>query len=223
MGRLRGVLQGIWSALFPRACVICECEGDILCASCEEGVKVPAWHLHTEREEVSVFSRAPYKERAVQRLLHAWKYKGDRSAGEWWQKWISETVAAPAVFHSAIFVPVPLAREACAERGFNQAELLARVLAIKHGGSVELFLERFPRKTQAKTKKEERGSARKESPYYASVIAKRMQATHGLPKEVILVDDVYTTGSTIMACADVLKELGVEKIFACTLAYGNDT
>jgi ComF family protein len=171
---------------------------------------------------VAVFSRASYKERAVQRLLHAWKYRGDSSAGEWWQKWIRETAAAPAVFHGALFVPVPLAREACAERGFNQAELLARALAAQHEGSIELLLERLPRKAQAKTEKEDRGNARTQSPYSASVIAKRLQAAHMLPQEVILVDDVYTTGSTIMACVDTLKEIGVEKISAVTLAYGND-
>lgn len=218
-----GVLQGIWNALFPRSCVICGCEGDILCTSCKTAVRVPAWHLHTEREGVKVFSRVSYKERAVQRLLHAWKYQGDSSAGEWWQTWIGEVTAAPAVFCGALFIPVPLAREAFAERGFNQAELLARALAARHGGSVELFLNRLPRKAQAKTEKENRGNARKQNPYYLSAVAKRMQGAGQIPKMAILVDDVYTTGSTIMACMDALKEVGVEKIFAATLAYGNDT
>ncbi len=222
MGGLAGLFGVFWDALFPRACVVCEREGDVICSSCAQNIKIPVWHLHTEREGVQVFSRVSYKERAVQRLLHAWKYKGDSSAGEWWQKWIRETDAISAVFHDAIFVPVPLAREAFAERGFNQAELLARALAAKHGGSVGLFLERLPRKAQAKTEKEDRSNTRKQSPYYASPIGKRMQATGQIPKEVILVDDVYTTGSTIMACADMLKEMGVEKIFAATLAYGND-
>ncbi|MEK9156518.1 MAG: phosphoribosyltransferase family protein [Patescibacteria group bacterium] len=222
MGGLARLFGVFWDALFPRACVVCEREGDIICVSCAQNVKIPAWHLHTEREGVRVFSRASYKERAVQRLLHAWKYKGDSSAGEWWQKWISETAAAPAVFHDAIFVPVPLAREAFAERGFNQAELLARALAAKHGGSVKLLLERLPRKAQAKTEKEDRGNARTQNPYHVNLVGRRMQAAGQLPKEVILVDDVYTTGSTIMACADMLKEMGVEKIFAITLAYGND-
>ncbi len=222
MGRLRRVLQGIWDAVFPRSCVICGCEGEILCDACEKGVKIPAWHVHTEREGVTVFSRVSYKERAVQRMLHTWKYQGDSSAGKWWQKWISETTATPAVFHSAIFVPVPLAREAFAERGFNQAELLARALAVRHEGLVELLLERLPRKAQAKTEKENRGNARTQSPYQMSSIGKRMQTGGQLPKEVILIDDVYTTGSTIMACVDMLKEMGVEKIFAATLAYGND-
>jgi len=158
----------------------------------------------------------------VQRLLHAWKYQGDTSAGVWWQKWICETAAAPAVFHGAVFVPVPLAREAFAERGFNQAELLARALATQHGGSIAFLLERLPRKAQAKTEKEKRGDARKQSPYYASASAKRMQVAGQLPQEVILVDDVYTTGSTMMACADALQEIGVKKIFAVTLAYGNN-
>ncbi len=234
MGRLKDIVRVFWDAFFPRSCVVCKEEGDMLCTSCAALVRIPAWHVHAEREGVRVFSRVSYKERAVQRLLHAWKYQGDSFAGVWWQAWIAEDDALLSIFRDVVFVPVPLAREAFAERGFNQAEKLAQALAQTHNGQVLQLLERSPRKAQAKTDKAHRGDMRTQNPYHLSDAGKTLQRRptslerstfperQTFFKRVVLVDDVYTTGSTIMACADVLKQAGVQEIFACTLAYGND-
>lgn len=222
MGRLVWLGKILLSALFPRTCVMCDAEGEILCSWCAKKVYIPVWHAQKEQEGIEIFSRISYKEKAVQRLLHAWKYRGDTSAGEWWKKWICEEGQAPQSFVGAVFVPVPLAREAYAERGFNQAEVLAKALAITYGGKAEEFLGRFPRKAQAKTEKEHRGKAREQNPYYKERSFVHAQTQGQMPKTVILVDDVVTTGTTILACADILRDAGVEKIFAVTLAYGNN-
>lgn len=222
MGGLAWLVNGVLSALFPRTCVMCDAEGQILCSLCAKKVRIPAWHVQKDQEGIEIFSRVSYKEKAVQHLLHAWKYRGDISAGEWWKKWICEEGQAPQDFVGAIFVPVPLAREAYAERGFNQAEILAKALATKYEGRVGEFLGRFPRKAQAKTEKEYRGKAREQNPYYKEQLFIQAQTRGQVPKSIILVDDVVTTGATMLACADTLRNAGVEKIFAVTLAYGND-
>jgi len=43
----------------------------------------------------------------------------------------------------------------------------------------------------------------------------------GVPKQVILVDDVYTTGRTMQVCAEVLKRAGVRTVWGCVLARGD--
>lgn len=222
MGRLRGFFSLLLGALFPRACVMCSAEGEILCSICARQVHIPAWHVQRIQEGTPLFSRISYKEKAVQRMLHAWKYRGDASAGVWWSTWISEEGGAPQEFAGAVFVPVPLAREAYAERGFNQAEVLAVALAKKYNGTVAHLLGRVPRKAQAKTKKEDRATARAQSPFYEEKVLTQARAQGGVPWAVILVDDVVTTGSTLMACADKLKAAGVQNVCAATLAYGND-
>lgn len=220
MDGLAKVFSLVWDALFPRSCVMCKEEGELLCEVCAKEIEIPSWFVHQTEGSLCIFSRCSYKERAVQKLLHAWKYQGDILAGEWWKKWITQG-NAPEVFTHAVFVPVPLAREAYAERGFNQAELLARALAQKYQGTCGVLLERTPRKSQAKTAKEKRGSLRKESPYAITAHAKDLKKRNEFPKKIILVDDVTTTGSTLLACADALTSVGVEQIAACTLAYGN--
>lgn len=200
---------------------MCKEEGEILCRKCGSEVKIPPWFLHQEKDGVRVFSRISYKEKSVQKLLHAWKYRGDVSAGEWWKGWIVEG-EFPEIFTQAVFVPVPLAREVYAERGFNQAEELARALAQANNGSVERLLDRRPRKSQAKTEKSDRGEIRAANPYLLSKGHKKLKEERRLSPRIILVDDVSTTGSTLLACADVLRKEGVEEIIACTLAFGND-
>lgn len=220
MEGLKKIVTCFADALFPRSCVVCEEEGQVLCAACEKQVRLPAWHEKTV-ENLTLFSRVSYKERAVQKLLHAWKYQGDQSAGKWWKLWIAERDQAPTCFAGAMFVPVPLAREAYAERGFNQAEELASALARAHGGICARLLVRTPRKSQAKTQKNERGEIRSENPYALRSKEARAIAATGNAPSVILVDDVTTTGSTLLACADILRTAGWKSVAGCTLAYGN--
>jgi competence protein ComFC len=222
MERLTKFLLMFWDALFPRSCVVCKEEGSLLCKTCAEQVHIPAWSVHQTEEGIQIFSRISYKERAVQKILHAWKYQGDSSAGEQWKTWITEG-EIPETWRKITCVPVPLAREAYAERGFNQAEELAKVLAIKCDGRCLTLLERFPTKAQAKTNKHERQEVRNGQVYDVSKHAKELQNKGGLPERVLLIDDVTTTGSTLLACAEELQRLGVREVFACTLAYGNAT
>lgn len=221
MEGLKKFLKVIGDALFPRSCVLCKEEGEVLCKTCAEKVKIPVWFVHQEIGGIRIFSRVSYKERSVQKLLHAWKYQGDTSAGEWWKAWIQEK-EAPSFFAHAIFVPVPLARETCAERGFNQAEELAMALATAYAGKVVNLLERRPRKSQAKKEKNERNEIRAANPYFPSEACKKLKEEGKIPVTVVLIDDVSTTGNTVLACADVLRKEGVKEITACTLAFGND-
>lgn len=221
MAGLGHLFQNILHALFPRSCVVCREEGDILCASCAAQVKLPVWHMRADVHDMLLYTRASYKEVAVQRLLHAWKYRGDTSAGEWWKRWIAEGDIPWKLPEKTVIVPVPLAREAYAERGFNQAEELARALAQKYHLPVGFFLERVPRNAQAKTEKSARGDIREHNPYRPSKDLRSAIVRHDIPECVVIVDDVSTTGSTLRACADILRAEGVGHIVFCSLAYGN--
>lgn len=217
MARLKRLFSFIADALFPRACVLCKEEGEILCAACAQNVKLPAWHQQKEIGSVVIFSRVSYKEPAVQKLLHAWKYQGDASAGTWWKTWMQEGDLS-CFGTNPLYIPVPLAKEAYAERGFNQAKELARALAERTGGEMRDILERHPRKSQAKTSKTARAQVVTQNPYEW----KRGEHWREEGRLVWIVDDVATTGSTLVACAEILRKGGVQNIAACTLAYGND-
>jgi ComF family protein len=113
-----------------------------------------------------------------------------------------------------LIVPVPLHPERERERGFNQAALLARELAVLSG----LELDEHSVVRRLSTERHRAGMdaiARRQS------VAEAFSIRH--PKlirgrRVLLIDDVFTTGATISACAVALKEAGAEEVFALTLA-----
>ena len=112
------------------------------------------------------------------------------------------------------FVPVPLHRARFRERGYNQAEMIARALASHTGGRVCRWLRRSVfRVSQTKLTQDERQRN------VAGAFESRLPLKLPARGTVIVVDDVYTTGATTGACVDAL---GVEfplDVKVCTLLY----
>ncbi len=106
-------------------------------------------------------------------------------------------------------VPVPLHPSRQRSRGFNQAELLAEALEEELGIPVRLLLVK-----QKKTKDQKslsKGERRKNVTNAFCVDESAMGQQ--IPKSVLLLDDVSTTGSTLSACAKTLKAYGVARVF----------
>lgn len=125
--------------------------------------------------------------------------------------------AAPHITYtcaSACITPVPLHWLRKFERGFNQAEILARMLHAHSTLPVRVILRRV-RSTghQAHRRRAERLSALRD-------VFRVYLAGAEMPQYVVLIDDVCTTGSTLQECAKVLKSAGVLRVEAVTLALG---
>jgi predicted amidophosphoribosyltransferase len=106
-------------------------------------------------------------------------------------------------------VPVPPRREALRERGWDQMELIACLLE-KKGRAICRVLERLPSLEQKTLGLEaRRENARK---------AYRILACRHAPAKALLIDDVFTSGSTAEACAAVLKAGGSETVVFVALA-----
>ena len=113
-------------------------------------------------------------------------------------------------------IPVPLHAKKLRDRGYNQAEVLARRL----GASLELpvYPKGLIRVQDTAPQKTLQGSQRGKNLYHAFRAGK-------LPKglaSVILVDDIYTTGATMNACSEALKKAGVRRIFCVSVCSGRN-
>lgn len=111
-------------------------------------------------------------------------------------------------------IPIPLHERKRRMRGFNQAELLARGIGERMGIPVRSDL--LYRKRWTDPQKSVSGMERRHN------LTKSMDIGQ-LPPElkcVMLIDDIYTTGSTMEACARILKQNGVEKVYFLTLCIG---
>lgn len=116
---------------------------------------------------------------------------------------------------NVLLIPVPLHWQRKNWRGFNQSEMLGRIIAEKLGIDFEPKLLIRIRKTKPQTKltKKERMSNVKGS----FKINKDISTSH-LSLPILIFDDVWTTGATLRECSQVLKKKGFKKVWGLTLA-----
>ncbi|MBM3845313.1 MAG: CPBP family intramembrane metalloprotease [Verrucomicrobia bacterium] len=149
-------------------------------------------------------------------LVHHYKYHGALWFDPLLKRLMSESESLDAFrsgFHA--IVPVPLHPTKQAEREYNQAERLGRLLAsvLDLPLVTEWIGRRTPTSTQTRlTRRQRSANVRRAFELRAAI--------PGSVRKVILVDDVLTTGATTDACARVLKQGGVEEVWVWTLARG---
>jgi ComF family protein len=222
---LRHTLNALLAAIVAPPCAVCgrvldtPLEGAV-CGSCWDAVAPRrsrfALNLITEGGAIG-----PY-EHTLRDVLHALKYDKRRSIATR----LSAMMAAAGrdVLRGADFVvPVPLHRRRHRDRGFNQAEELARHLPLP----MRRLLTRVKAtRPQIELPAEER----RDNVRHAFALRRSLIVRVGVPgigrfdvrplqrSTIVLVDDVATTGATLEACAQVLKSAGVAEIRALTAA-----
>jgi len=112
-------------------------------------------------------------------------------------------------FSYDLLVPIPLSDERLYERGFNQAESLA----LEAGAEPINLLKRVHSEKQSKKSRNER--IRLPQVFQLSETAPPFQN-----KQILLIDDVYTTGSTLRQAAIILRQAGAKSVQSLTLARG---
>lgn len=115
-----------------------------------------------------------------------------------------------------IIIPIPLHRKRMEKRGYNQAELIAEALGKTLCIPVDSRL--MKRKVNTRPQKEVDYRERKQNMKNAFFLKGENRY-----RRILLVDDIYTTGSTIEAAAELLKRNGAENVFFLTIAMGADT
>lgn len=173
------------------------------CANCSQRV------LHFEAAISAFRSRG-----IVRKLIHEFKYTRQIYLRYPVADWLIETLDDPRLDGRRFdrVIPVPLHPTRKRERGFNQAELLAELLARRAGLTMQAALERI-RYTTTQTAFDR--AERMENLHNAFRLRKKADV-RGL--RVLLIDDVMTTGSTLSECARVLKAGGAISVHAATAA-----
>lgn len=210
---------------YPQRCVGCERRSsDVLCRACFEGLPrvdppvcgrcgLPTAFATFVCEECKNVdfgfesARAPLKYDGVGKgIVHALKYRGYTR--------VVERLAVPLMLQALeddcfdAVVPVPLHRSRLRKRGFNQAELLARGVAGKINATVSDTLE-VVRSTRDQV---ELSAAQRRAN-----VAGAYSARKPIRGKVLLVDDVFTTGATMSACAATLVRAGAREVHALSL------
>lgn len=158
---------------------------------------------------------APYRSRGVVRdFIHRFKYRGDFYLRHQLGAWMADGLEDARLSEPAVdaLVPVPLHAARRREREFNQAQVLAELVAPRAGVPVRLHLERIRyTTTQTRLNREQR----MENLRGAFRVRQNADVT-GL--HLLLIDDVMTTGSTVDECARVLRRAGAASVRVLTVA-----
>ena len=203
------------------------------CSVCGEAVHVPGY-TGAEESRCPLCQRTdPPFERAVaygsyegglRDLIHVFKFQQVRPAAAILGRMVAETMAnlEPAMpVGTIVVVPVPLHKRKQAQRGFNQAETIARA-ALKQLSRPQKPKKRFELCTGVLLRRRETGSQigltrhqRRENLRGAFAVS---DPTRILNRDILLLDDVYTTGTTASECARVLLRAGAARVWVVTVA-----
>lgn len=156
-------------------------------------------------------------------VLYQFKYRGKVSLGKPMGELMTEIILKDKRYHGLdVIVPVPISSEKAEDRLFNQAELLAWQVGsyIRRPLCPEVLYRKGGTKIQAKLSKEER----KRNLHNAyGVTMKQDQISLIQGRDVLLVDDVLTTGGTASLCSKLLLELGAKEVKVLTWATGSSS
>jgi ComF family protein len=205
----RGPLcETCWGALPRHRCRLCRCGLPLpgrasSCSRCRRGLNPIA----------AGASLGPY-EGALRTAIHELKYRGRRRvAARLAEVLFASPEAAAVLAPGAVLVPVPLHPARRRARGFNQSALLAEALASRSGLSVAA--EALVRRRDTATQTGLSAAARRANVRGAFAVRRRAQIEG---RTVVLLDDVYTTGATALACAQALLAAGAREVRLLTLA-----
>ncbi len=213
----RTLTDALLASLFEPPCAAC---GQVLphpldgavCANCWASMRArtPLTEHFTGRHAVNWAGAIDHYEGRLREVIHALKYDRRRSIAKPLGRLMRESGAA-LLREAELVVPVPLHPHRLRDRGFNQADDLARQLGVP----VAPLLQRVRHTT---SQIELPADRRHQNVRDAFALVPIPDPRSPMAAVIVLVDDVSTTGATLEACARVLKRAGVKEVRALTAA-----
>lgn len=236
--RWKNCIEAVLGLLFPDRCVLCDNPGDLwlggLCPSCRESfvpIRDP-WCMKCGKQLLSKeeaycgdcrrkdhayergISLCVYNEpvrRSIYRLKYRERQRYARFYGRAMAKCLTRQIGG---FEADLIVPVPLHENRLKVRGYNQAALIARALGEAVGIPVREDVIRRGKDTKA-LKLLQPDERREQLKSAFNITSNSVKLNN-----VLVVDDIYTTGATMNEIARQLKSAGAKKVYFITIASG---
>ncbi len=230
-------MEGIINLFFPRRCPVCDdvikiSEG-LICRNCVPGIKyitgpvcmkcgkmLPAegaeyCHDCSVRHHNYDRGMALYDYKSIADSIYRFKYKGRQEYADFYGAEISRYLG-PEIkrMKPDVLLPVPVHPKKLRDRGYNQAEVLTKVLSrhLQIPMETKLIIRQKVTVPQKELNERERQNNLKKAFKIAQNDVKL--------NTIVIIDDIYTTGIKIDAIAEEFKKIGVGKVYFTTLAIG---
>lgn len=235
--KVRTIITSVLDLIYPRRCPVCgeivRKRGADICPGCEKKLKfveepyclkcgkplldekeycddcMTRKHYYDEGRAVLI-----YDEHTSQ-SIYAFKYNARWEYARYYGKTISTELGRKIKsWNPDVIIPVPIHESKLKQRGYNQAALLAK--EISKSLNIPYNDRLLVRKTSTKVQKNLSAKDREINLKKAFIVRKNIVEL----KSVLVVDDIYTTGSTIDAIAKCLKGAGIGEVFFVSLSIG---
>lgn len=231
LSAIKHAFQQILDVLYPPKCVSCGFAGSHFCADCRANlvhIRSPVCQkcgyplssvantcqecqIHSFSNLNSVRSVAFFDSTFLRPAIHKFKYQNRRILSADFAHLLKDCYAANQLV-TDIIVPVPLHKSRQKERGYNQSEVLAKSLAPLISQPIDqtsLIRWRATKAQMSLDAIQRQGNVADAFKCLSDELSN---------KTVLLIDDVFTTGATLNACARVLRQAGAKSIHGLTLA-----
>lgn len=215
------ILSFVHNSLFPARCAGCKIKGTYLCDICN--AKIPRRGNYGDK---AIFSVVPYNHPTVKQLIWLLKYRGVRDIAETFSDWLYEALledlAETKIYREQagkiLIIPIPLTKKRLRERGFNQAEEIAKHLVIidpklfRLESNNLIRIKNTPTQVSVKNRTERLNNLKG---VFNIVNRKNLRG-----RTIILLDDVATTGTTLAEAEKALNHGRPRRVIKVTVAGG---
>jgi len=210
--------EKILDFLFPKQCLGCKKEGEYLCPDCSETIDIFETHKKWKGKFLDdLYFATDYKNPLLKKIISLYKYPP-------FIKELSKNLSFFIIKHFQLLekspkfreenfyiIPIPLEKQRLKWRGFNQAEEIAKNLA--NFFEIPILEKVIIRKKKTLPQIILTENERRENIFGAFQLEREIKG-----KNILLVDDIFTTGSTMEEAAKTLKEGGAKRIIGIVVA-----
>ena len=216
------MIEYILNLIYPPKCGICgNTSKEFLCNKCKlklkeyelKNKKIKVLSKNKERYIDEIYSIFEYKE-LIRELILNYKFNNKPYLYKTFSKIILNNEKICGFLKSYdIIIPVPIHKKKRRKRGYNQTELIAKEITKKLDIKVEsnVLIKKINTRSQSELSKSDRKNNIKG-------VFNVIKQERIINKNIIIFDDIYTTGSTVLECAKILKEAGANKIGVLAIA-----
>lgn len=214
------ILANVLNWIFPVSCISCGENTSDFCPKCL--LSLP----QAERQTLDwVYPTYDYRNKAVKKAVWCLKYKSNRRLAEIFAEIIHNRImeelsdlSVMEDFNAPILIPIPLSKKRHRERGFNQSELISQSIIDNDAGKYfKLFTNILTKPKETKHQAHIEDRIHRMQNIIGSFAVKNQELIKG--QNIILIDDVVTTGATLNEAKKILIEAGARKIIAFTIAH----
>lgn len=220
VNKLSSIIDIVLRMVFPQKCLGCRENNTIICKDCLQKIE-----KHNSPIDTNIYAIYSYKNPIIKKAIWNLKYHHQSSVGNFFGEILYnkhiEDISDIYLYNMGqkiIIIPVPLHKKRLKERGYNQAEIIARSFCKSSEKNIfeidnKNIIKKFHTQAQAKilNKKKRLHNARG-----AYLIKDKSKFKNRI---IIVIDDVTTTGGTFIEIKKILEKAGARKIFCYAIAH----